>query len=412
MRAFRRRRLHALVRPLHYSLPGGPVSAEDRRAALVLLVAMLGYGVALQMLSGVPLRALLNVMIIYDPMALLGMLIVALLTVSVWLLTPASRRNVQTRLFWLIVAGSVAWLMFPFFAMFKQMILPTRGFPWDRTFAHVGRWLLGVSPWTLVHAMFGTMNGARLLDFLYSIWLPMIFLFPMVVAAAISDAMVRFRLLLSWVGGWVAIGTIAAWAFASAGPIYFNSLIGPDRSYALLQLRLAELAKAAAAQGTPIAAVQFQPKLLEAFRLHDYAPAGGISAMPSMHVAMATLLAIAGFTRNRAWGLLFTLYALLIWAGSIFFGWHYFVDGPVAALMMAGVWQASGSLARRVYRSAEGGVVVAGGAGAAAAAPGAAGTCGGRGRAARPAPHGEDSPRPSPPHLRNFFESTWKRRPL
>jgi len=391
---------------LRAELPGGPVAAVERRAALVLLVALLAYGGVVQQVSGVSPRALTGVAIVFEPMAAFSMLLVATLASAIWLAVPEARANLQTRLFWLIVAGTMAWLLFPLFGMFKQVVLPGRGFPWDRTFAHVGRWMFGVSPWTLVHAAFGNMAGARLLDFLYSVWLPLIFVFPMVVAVTFADSVLRFRLILSWFAAWVMIGTLAAWAFASAGPIYFNSLIGPDHSYALLQQRLAHLAALAAAQGSPIAALEFQPMLLESYRLRDYAPAGGISAMPSMHVAMATLLAIAGFHRNRAWGALFTLYALMIWAGSIFFGWHYFVDGPVAAAMMIALWKLSGPVARLVYRTAgsedgklAGAVAVAGPFAAASSS-------------AMTAVQGELSPRPSPPHLRNFFESMWKRSPL
>ncbi|MEO5641372.1 MAG: phosphatase PAP2 family protein [Sphingomicrobium sp.] len=370
------------------------VPVAERRAALTLLAGLFGYGLIMQAISGVSTHALLGLALVYEPMAAFSILLIGGVSALIWLVSPASRRNVETRLFWLIVAGAMAWLLFPFFAMFKQIVLPTRGFPWDRTFAHVGRWLFGVSPWTLVHGVFGTMAGARLLDFLYSIWLPLIFVFPQVVAVAFAHSILRFRLILTWFASWVMIGSLAAWAFASAGPIYFNSLIGPDRSYADLQINLAHLARLAQAEGKPIAALEFQPILLNAFRLHDLGPAGGISAMPSMHVALATLLAIAAFHRNRAWGLLFSAYAVLIWAGSIFFGWHYFVDGPVAVAMVYGLWWASDPIASSIYR---GGVAE----GSAAALPAAAAS-----RPAMTSVQGELSPLPSPPHFRNFLEST------
>ena len=74
--------------------------------------------------------------------------------------------------------------------------------------------------------------------------------------------------------------------------------------------------------------------------------------MPSMHVAMATLMAIGGFKYSRPWGALLTVYALLIWIGSIHFGWHYFIDGPVATVMMAGVWVLTAPVARCCYPDA------------------------------------------------------------
>ena len=370
----------------HRRLPPNPVGLVDRRAAVVVLGSVFAYGFVMQRLSGVSVGSLIGVVMMFEPIAAAVILFVALVATTVWIARPDVRDNVESRLFWLLVAGSMAWLTFPLFGMFKQVVLPLRGFLWDRSLAHIGRLLLGVSPWQVTHSVFGSLRATRFLDSVYSLWLILIFAFPMVAAVAFGDPRVRFRLIFSWFSAWVVIGTLAAWVFASAGPIYYNALVGPDANYAALQLRLAGLERLATTDGHPLAALEFQPVLLNAFRLRDYAPAGGISAMPSMHVALAILLVISGFQRNRLWGIALTTYALLIWIASIHFGWHYFVDGPVAALMMLSLWWASAPLAARLYPAPDGSPITA--------------------------VHGELSPLPSPPHLRNFFESTWKRRPL
>jgi membrane-associated phospholipid phosphatase len=77
----------------------------------------------------------------------------------------------------------------------------------------------------------------------------------------------------------------------------------------------------------------------------NYVPGFGISAMPSVHVAMATLFAIGGFVMHRWIGWLMTAYAILIWIGSIYLGWHYATDGIVGASMTIGLWKLSGKLA-------------------------------------------------------------------
>ena len=54
---------------------------------------------------------------------------------------------------------------------------------------------------------------------------------------------------------------------------------------------------------------------------------GGISAMPSLHVAMAALYAAVGWRVNRLAGLLLCIYVLIVQLGAVHLGWHYLVDG-------------------------------------------------------------------------------------
>ena len=111
--------------------------------------------------------------------------------------------------------------------------------------------------------------------------------------------------------------------------------------------------------------------------------------MPSMHVALATLIGIAGFQRNRAWGIVLSSYAFLIWIGSIFFGWHYIVEtldyvrahvvpviGPVAALMIFAIWKGSAPLARLMYPGRSATTPLAQGLGASGSTVGSVGDAG------------------------------------
>ena len=325
------------------------VPHSETHSATLLLTALLTYGAVMMLLSGVATGSLVAVIDLYAPIAFDSVILVAAVTAAICLVSRVSARRMTERFFWLGVGGVMVWLMLPFFGLFKQLILPHRGFVWDHAFAHVGSSLWGIAPWQITHAVFGSTAGTRFLDDTYDFWMVLMFAFPMAIALLFDNRIVRFRLMVSWFGAWVLIGTVAAWVFASAGPCYYNALVGPDASYAELQRHLAVIARSAAAEGHPIGTLRFQTILLKAFRLHEYEPAGGISAMPSMHVAMATLMAIAGFCHSRMWGLLMTVYALLIWIASIHFGWHYFIDGPVAAVMMIGVWKLTAPLATAAY---------------------------------------------------------------
>jgi predicted metal-binding membrane protein len=65
----------------------------------------------------------------------------------------------------------------------------------------------------------------------------------------------------------------------------------------------------------------------------------GISAVPSIHVAIScwTLLAARLMLPRAAPYAL--AYALLIWIGSVQLGWHYATDGLAGILGMMGVWK-------------------------------------------------------------------------
>ena len=72
--------------------------------------------------------------------------------------------------------------------------------------------------------------------------------------------------------------------------------------------------------------------------------------MPSVHNALAVLFALAAFRLNRTAGWALAAYAGLIWLGSVHLGWHYAVDGLVAAALTAGLWRVAGRIADRLER--------------------------------------------------------------
>ncbi len=306
--------------------------------ALILLILIT------RLLTGVHAATFAPVLASYSMLALWAGIIVCAVAQLVAVFTPGRWRP-DFRAGWLVVAMLLSGVTLPLFQLFKQVVLPLRGFPLDPVLATLERQILfGHDAWEITHALFGSVRATQLFDACYAIWLPLMFAFPPVIVMAIANVRLRARLLACWLASWVVIASLGAWLLGSAGPIYYNALVGPNPGFAALQIELARLGAAAQANGQVIAAIDFQAMLLRQMQSGALASAGGISAMPSMHVAMATLMAIAAFRFVRPVGFVFATYAVLIWIGSIHLGWHYAIDGVVGAAMMLGLWALTGRI--------------------------------------------------------------------
>src|SRR5262249_20205055 len=83
--------------------------------------------------------------------------------------------------------------------------------------------------------------------------------------------------------------------------------------------------------GWPNSSIGYQEYL---WHLHVLGQAGfgsGISAFPSVHVGLVVMNALFLADYNRRLGLAGFAYAVLILASSVYLGWHYAIDGYVAA---------------------------------------------------------------------------------
>jgi PAP2 superfamily len=312
------------------------------KATAVLLVVVGLLTTFMVTVSGVSSRDFSPVLASFMLIALYTGLAIAAIAQVLALVTPG-RWQLDMRALWLLVAMLLCGSTLPLFELFKQLILPARGFPLDPALARIDRALFfGHDAWEVSHALFGSVAATLVLDRAYSMWLVFMFPFPMVVVMAIKDVRMRARLLGTWLAAWIVIGGIGAWLFGSAGPCYYDQLVGPPGRFAGFHRAMANLTAAAGATGQSITALDFQAMLASELNHKGLVAAGGISAMPSMHVAMAVLFAIAGFARTRWLGWVFSIYALLIWIGSIHLGWHYAIDGIVGAALMLGLWRLSG----------------------------------------------------------------------
>ncbi len=261
-------------------------------------------------------------------------------------LSPEQRR-------WMLAAIITTGITLSHFQVFKQLVLPNRGFPLDPLIATIEQQLLfGRDAWEWSHMVFGGLAPTLVLDTAYALWLPIMFLFPAAIVVMVADARMRGRLIGTWVASWILIGSLAAWLLASAGPCYYNALVGAHPGFIDLHTVLGQLDAQAAQYGLQVRALYFQD-MLKMSQGGGLVFASGISAMPSMHVAMATLFAIAGFKISSRVGWAFAAYALLIWIASIHLGWHYAADGILGGVMMVTLWLLSGPVTALILSGAQ-----------------------------------------------------------
>jgi hypothetical protein len=235
------------------------------------------------------------------------------------------------------------------FNSFKQMVLPLAGFRFDGALAEADRLLfLGRDGWQVTHAIFSSPAVTIAIDRLYHSWfLPVALGVILCAWLPASTYRLRTQYLLSYMAVWIVLGSFFAFLIPAAGPCFHSGLVGPAPEFDALMQRLQAMQ---AVTDTRMLALHNQDILWRAHAGDGLALGGGISAMPSVHNALAVLFAIAGWRISRAVGAVLAIYGAGIWIGSIHLGWHYAVDGIVAAGATFAIWAVCGRIADRLER--------------------------------------------------------------
>lgn len=235
------------------------------------------------------------------------------------------------------------------FTVVKTSIPSLTSYAWDATFEGWDRWLHGgLAPWQIIQPILGFPAITAAIDWIYNSWFSILSLVWVWQAFSQRDNRLRLQFFLTLLLGWILLGNVGAIALASAGPCYFGKATGLSDPFSPLMHYLMDTN-----QIYPIWALTAQGVLWENFALGGLTLGAGISAMPSMHVAIATLFALVCWRTSRLVGVLMTIYAVIIMIGSVHLGWHYAVDGYIGAIGMIAIWWIVGFvLPRQAERSA------------------------------------------------------------
>ncbi|WP_170294710.1 phosphatase PAP2 family protein [Roseospira navarrensis] len=235
-----------------------------------------------------------------------------------------------------------------FFTSFKQSIAVINPFHWDETLMQWDAALhFGVHPWELLLPVLGHPVVIAVISYLYNVWMPVMYLIFCLFAITRSERVRRMHFLLSYFLTWTVLGSGFAYLFSSAGPCYFHEFVAGPNPYAPLFQHLNE-----GHESIPNMALLGQEYLWNGYEANQARAGGGISAMPSLHVAIATLWALFAWSRGPVLRSLTVLYLAIIMVGSVLLGWHYAIDGYAGAFGAVVMYWVAGLLTRRVVPAA------------------------------------------------------------
>jgi len=233
------------------------------------------------------------------------------------------------------------------FSTVKSTIPAIVPFSWDESLIRLDRALFGgVDPYVLTSKVFGNPYALVALNFVYNLWM-VVFTVSMIVVPWIGNQELRLRYILTTLLTWFVGGNILALLLSSSGPCFVALLYGDD-TYAPLMALLRNVDSDTGMVWALIA----QDILWEAYT-RDVGAISGISAMPSLHVAVAVIIACVAWQRGSVCRRIGLAYAVTIYIGSIQLGWHYATDGIIGAGIALLFWKASAyltdwSLSRRL----------------------------------------------------------------
>lgn len=211
---------------------------------------------------------------------------------------------------WAIVLG----LAMALHGWAKSMIPHVSGYWADPYLADLDQSLFRGDPWRLVrHDLLNPLYAQA-----YVSWFPITFGTMGVLAFSRRN---HHRILTLYLAVLIAGGTIGQYVLPSAGPIFYERLGFGTRFHELV------------ATNDPTYAA-FADYLWTNYISGGANLGTGISAMPSMHVAMAIWAVIAARAIWKPLAIPAAIYALLVWLASIASGWHYATDGLVGGLVV------------------------------------------------------------------------------
>jgi hypothetical protein len=241
------------------------------------------------------------------------------------------KKKLPAKLELLILPVLVAPIFYAAFTTAKSGLWRLAGYRWDRTFTELDAAIFGTDPWRLTHALLGPGSTQALEIFYTAGWGLGLAATNILVALNAPQRLVAVYFLATF-SCWFLNGFVLAYLLSSAGPV-FAQLSDPA-----LAARFAPMAQSLDLLLDPNSPIRLsQVYLYSAVDSPVLVKGGGISAMPSMHIAAIAVLVMAA--RGSRWLWLALPSLILTWIGSVHFGYHYAIDGLLAVLVAILCWK-------------------------------------------------------------------------
>jgi hypothetical protein len=225
----------------------------------------------------------------------------------------------------------------------KSLIPELNPFGWDMAFADWDRAIhSGIDPWRIIQPIVVHPIVTAAIDFLYCTWFYLIQIICLWQAFSVKRPQLRMQFFFSFLLVWILLGNVAATFLSSAGPVYYEAVVGGGPYGPLM-----EYLHTIDSQSS-LWAVAIQDQLWYSYLNPEVTVTRGISAMPSIHVSLAFLMTLLGWRVHRWLGLALTGYLVIIMIGSVHLGWHYAIDGYAGIIGTYLIWRGVGwALAKR-----------------------------------------------------------------
>jgi membrane-associated phospholipid phosphatase len=240
------------------------------------------------------------------------------------------------------VMGLLAASAGNFFFMSKSLVRIANPYAlsgWDYICAQADKFIhFGHYPHEFIIPLVNALHLSQPLDILYAAWLVIMY----VVAAwnIFADKHVhrRLRFLWTYLIAWIVLGSLGATYMSSVGPLFLHHFVPEHKDlYAGLVQNFNDMTHS----GFYVAAKTRVLLMKWTTSEHIFQP-NALSAMPSMHVAVAWLMTLYAREINKKLFWISALFCFAVMVGTVYFGFHYAVDSYVSIPVVTLLWWLAG----------------------------------------------------------------------